>query len=68
MTMKFLQKYAIDIGVIMGVILSTIVLMASVDEAPTDFYIKHLMMCLGVYTLASVMYKLVYFVCRKIKR
>ncbi len=68
MTMKFWDKYAIDIAVIIGFIMSTTILWATVDEAPDYFYIKHLMMCLGVYTLASVMYKLLYFVYRKIKR
>ena len=66
--MKFWEKYAIDIAVIIGFIMSTTILWATVDEAPDYFYIKHLMMCLGVYTLASVMYKLLYFVYRKIKR
>ena len=58
-------------GVIFGVILSTIVLIVTVDAAPS-FYITHLITCLGGYALgcilASVMYNLVYFVYRKIKR
>jgi hypothetical protein len=66
--MKFWEKYAIDIAVILGFIMSTSILWATVDEAPDYFYIKHLITCLGVYTLAQVMCELVYFVYRKIKR
>lgn len=66
--MKFFKKCGFCVGVIGGVILSIIVLMATVDEAPTDFYIRHLITCLGVYTFTQVMFELVSFVCRKIKR
>lgn len=66
--MKFLEKHAIDIGVIFGFIISTIMLSATVDEAPDYFYVKHLITCLGVYTLAQLFWELVYFVCRKIKK
>jgi hypothetical protein len=73
--MKFLEKCGFDVlpsgGVISGVILSTIVLIITVG-VPPSFYITHLIVCFGGYALggilASVMYNLVYFVYRKIKR
>ena len=66
--MKFWDKYAIDIAVIIGFIISTSLLWATVDEAPDYFYLEHLITCLGVYTLTQVMFELVSFICRKIKR
>lgn len=65
--MKFWGKYAIDIAVIIGFIISTSILWATVDEAPNDFYIRHLITCVGVYTLTQLFWKFVFFVCRKIK-
>ena len=66
--MKFLEKHAIDVGVIFGFIISTIMLSATVDEAPDYFYVKHFITCLGVYTLTQVMCELVSFGYRKIKK
>lgn len=66
--MKFLEKYDLDIAVIIGFIISTTILWATVDEAPDYFYMKHLITCLGVYTLTQAMFELVSFICRKIKK
>ena len=66
--MKFWEKYDLDIAVIIGFLISTTILWATVDEAPDYFYMKHLITCLGVYTLVQAMYALVYFVYRKIKK
>jgi hypothetical protein len=63
--MKFFEKYDLDIAVIIGFIISTTILWATVDEAPNDFYIKHLITCVGAYTLTQLFWKLVYFVCTK---
>jgi len=73
--MKFLEKGGFDIlpnrGIILGVILSTIVLIFTV-ESPPSFYIRHLIVCLGGYALggilANAMYNFVYFIYRKIKK
>jgi hypothetical protein len=65
--MKFLEKYDLDIAVIIGFIISTSILWGKVDEASNDFYIKHLIACVGVYTLGHLFWKLVFFICRKIK-
>jgi len=63
--MKFWDKYAIDVAVIIGFIISTTILWATVDEAPNDFYIRHLITCIGAYTLAQLFWKLVYFIFTK---
>ncbi len=73
--MKFLKKCGFNVlpsgGIIMGVILSTITLTTTL-ELPNEFYVKHLIICLGGYALgcilASVMYNLVYFIYIKIKK
>lgn len=66
--MKFWGKYAIDIAVIIGFIISTSILWITVDAAPDYFYLEHLITCLGVYTLTQVMFELVSFGYRKIKK
>lgn len=74
---KFLEKYDLDINndfvnygrlcVIIGFIMSTAILWATVHEAPDYFYIQHLIICVGVYILLQAIFNLVYFACKKIK-
>jgi hypothetical protein len=61
--MKFLEKYDLDIAVIIGFIISTSILWATVDEAPNDFYIKHLITCVGAYTLTQLFWKVSIYRC-----
>jgi len=65
--MKFWEKWGFDVlpngGIILGVILSTIVLIVTIDAAPS-FYIKHLITCLGGYALGCILANAMYnFIC-----
>lgn len=53
--------------VIIGFIMSTVILWVTVDEAPSYFYIQHLITCVGVYILIQAIINLLYFACKKIK-
>lgn len=59
--MKFWEKYDLDICVIIGFIMSTVILWATGYKAP----IGHLIICLGTYTFTQALYALVYFVCTR---
>ncbi len=47
--------------------MSTVILWVTVDEAPSYFYIQHLITCVGVYILIQAIINLLYFACKKIK-
>jgi hypothetical protein len=51
---KFLAKYDYEIYGILCYIISTLVLRLIIDEAPSYFYIKHLIICLGLHAFAHV--------------
>jgi hypothetical protein len=66
--MKFLEKYNFEVVAILAFTMSTVILWATVDEAPDYFYIKHLITCVGAFILIQATFNLVYSVCKKIKR